>query len=172
MLKRELSKLAIAAAVLLVPAGLSAQVVFTPAKGGYSIAFPEKPQEQQVALSPDVKETVYSLNRGDDSFLAGYTEYQKDMDIAKELEADVQSFVVQLHAQMGGRKRTVVKLANGKNAEQIEFTFAGEKTAGHGIAIMTTPRSSIMVVGLITKPGGKPADVEAFVKSFKLEGQE
>ncbi len=172
MLKRELSKLAIAAAVLLVPAGLSAQVAFTAAKGGYTIVFPEKPQEQEVALSPSVKETVYSVNRGDASFLAGYTEYQSDVDAAKELEADVQSFVVQIHAQMGGRKRSILKLANGTNVEQVEFTFDGEKSAGRGIAIMTTPRSSIMIAGLITKPGGKPADVDAFVKSFKLAGQE
>ena len=172
MLKRELSKLAIAAAVLLVPAGLSAQVAFTPAKGGYTIVFPEKPQEREVALSPDVKETVYSVNRGDASFLAGFTEYEKDMDAAKELEADVQSFVVQIQAHMGGRKQTIVKLANGTNAEQVEFTFDGEKSAGRGIAIMTTPRSSIMIVGLFTKPDGKPTDVDEFVKSFKLAGQE
>ncbi len=172
MFKRELSKLAIAAAVLLVPAGLSAQVAFAPAKGGYTISFPEKPQEQEVALSQTVKETVYSVNRGDASFLAGFTEYQNDMDAAKELEADVQSFVVQIHAQMGGRKRSILKLANGTSAEQVEFTFDGEKSAGRGIAIMTTPRSSIMVVGLVTKPGGKPADVDEFVKSFKLAGQE
>ncbi len=172
MLKRELSMLATAATVLLVPAGLSAQVAFTPAKGGYTIVFPEKPREQEVALSPSVKETVYSVNRGDASFLAGYTEYQSDVDAAKELEADVQSFVVQIHAQMGGRKRSILKLANGTNVEQVEFTFDGEKSAGRGIAIMTTPRSSIMIAGLFTKPGGKPADVDEFVKSFKLAGQE
>ncbi len=172
MFKREFSKLAIVAGVLLVPAGLSAQVAIAPAKGGYTIVFPEKPQEQEVALSQSVTETVYSVNRGDASFLVGFTEYQDDMDAGKELEADVQSFVVQIHAQMTGRKRTIVKRANGANAEQVEFTFEGEKLAGRGIAIMTTPRSSIMIAGLIAKPEGKPADVDAFVKSFKLAGQE
>ena len=172
MFKRELSKLAIAAAVLLVPAGLSAQVAFTPAKGGYTIVFPEKPQEQEVALSPTVKETVYSVNRGDASFLAGFTEYQNDMDVEKELVADVQSFVQQIQAQMTGRTRSIIKLLNGTRAEQVEFSFEGEKSAGRGIAIMTSPRSSIMIAGLSVKPAGKLADVDEFVKSFKLAGQE
>jgi hypothetical protein len=36
---------------------------------------------------------------------------------------------------------------------------------------MTTPRSSVMIAGLAMKPSGKPADVDEFVKSFKLAGQ-
>ncbi len=172
MVNRRFAKLAIAATVLFAPATLCAEVPFTPAKGGYTIIFPEQPQEKEVSLSPSVKETIYSVNRGDASFLAGFTEYQNDMDVEKELVADVQSFVQQIQALMTERKRSIVKLANGVKVEQVEFRFEGEKSAGRGIAIMTSPRSSIMIAGLSLKPSGKLADVDEFVKSFKLAGQE
>ncbi len=172
MFNRRFASLTLAAAVLLAPGALSAEAPFTPAKGGYTVVFPAKPQEKEVALSPQVKSTVYSVNRDDAAFLAGYTEYTENMDVDKELAADVQSFVTSLPAQMTERKRSVVKLTNGTSVERVEFSFEGEKTAGRGVAVMTSPRSSVMIAGLAMKPAGKPADVEEFVKSFKLAGQE
>jgi hypothetical protein len=172
MFNRQFGKLAVAAAVLLAPGALHAETPFTPAKGGYSVTFPGKPQEKEVSLSPQVKSTVYSVNRDDAAFLAGYTEYTQDMDVDKELAADVQSFVTSLPARMTERKRSAVKLANGTSVERVEFSFDGDKTAGRGVAIMTGPRSSVMIAGLSMKPAGKPADVDEFVKSFKLAGQE
>jgi hypothetical protein len=171
MIDRRFGRFAALAVAVLVPSALCAEVPFTPAKGGYTIVFPDKPQEKEVSLSPDVKETVYSVNRDDAAFLAGFTEYTQDMDIEKELVGDVQSFVTSLPAQLTERKRTMVKLANGTMVQQVEFTFEGEKSAGRGVAVMMTPRSSIMVAGLAMKPAGKPADVDEFVKSFKLAGQ-
>ncbi len=172
MINRRIGSLAVAAAVLLAPGTLGAQAPFTPAKGGYTVTFPAKPQEKEVALSPQVKSTVYSVNRADAAFLAGYTEYTQDMDTGKELAADVQSFITSLPARMTARKSSVIKLASGASAERVEFSFDGEKTAGRGVAVMTGPRSSVMIAGLAMKPVGKPADVDAFVKSFKLAGQE
>ncbi len=172
MFNRRFGKLAVAAAVLLVPTTLNADVPFTPAKGGYTVVFPEKPMEKEVGLSPNVKTTVYSVNRDDAAFLAGYTEYKENMDADKELAADVQSFVTNIPAQMTERKRSVIKLQNGVSAEQVEFSFDGEKAAGRGIAIMTTPRTAIKIAAMSIKPAGKHAGVDEFVKSFKLTGQE
>ena len=172
MINRRFGRLAAVAVAVLVPTALCAEVPFTPAKGGYTIVFPDKPLEKEVALSPDVKETVYSVNRSDAAFLAGFTEYSQAMDVEKELVADVQSFVTSLPAQMVERKRSAVKLADGTSVMQVEFSFEGEKSAGRGVAVMTTPHSSIMIAGLSMKPSGKPADVDEFVKSFKLTGQQ
>ena len=172
MVNRRFGGLAVAAAVLFMPAALNAEVPFSPAKGGYTVVFPGKPEEKEVALSPQVKSTVYSVNRDDAAFLAGYTEYTQDMDVDKELAADVQSFVISIPAQMTERKRSAIKLPDGTSAERVEFSFDGEKSAGRGVAIMRTPRSSIMIAALSIKPAGKPADVDAFVKSFKLAGQD
>jgi hypothetical protein len=170
--KGPVSKLAIAAAFMMVPAGLNAQVAFTPAAGGYSIVFPEQPQEKDVALSPQVKTKVYSVNRNDAAFLAGYTEYQEDMDVEKEMAADVQSFVTDIPAQIAERTRTTIVLPDGRKAQRVDFSFDGQKAAGRGIIIMPTPRSSIMIAALSIKPAGKPSDVDDFVKSFKLAGQQ
>ena len=172
MFNRRFGGLAAAAAVLLMPAALCAEVPFTPAKGGYTIVFPEKPQEKEVALSPSVKSTIYSVNRDDGAFLAGYTEYDADMNVDKELAADVQSFVTSIPAQITERKRSAIKRLDGTSVERVEFSFDGEKSAGRGVAIMTSPRSSIMVAALSIKPAGKPASVDEFVKSFKLAGQQ
>lgn len=172
MLNRRLGQLAAAAAAMLLPTALSAEVPFMLAKGGYTIVFPEKPQEKEVALSPQVKSTVYSVNRDDAAFLAGYTEYSQSMDADKELAADVQSFVTSIPAQMTERKRTAIKLPNGTSIERVDFSFDGAASSGRGVAVMTSPRSSVMIAALSIKPAGKPADVDEFVKSFKLTGQE
>lgn len=168
---RRFAKLVPLAALLFAPAA-SAQVPFTPAAGGYSIVFPEQPQEKQAALSPEVKTTVYSVNRTDAAFLSGFTEYRADVDVQKELAADVQSFVQRIDARLTGVKKTEVKLANGKSAAQIEFSFEGQQSAGRGFAIVPDPHSSIMVAALSIKPADRRGEVDDFVNSFKLVGHE
>ncbi len=172
MINGRFGKLALTAAVLLIPGALSAGVPFTPAKGGYTIVFPDKPQEKEIALSPDVKSTIYSINRDDAAFLAGYTEYAQDVNVDKELAADIQSFVTSISAQMTDRKRSSVRLGDGTAIEKVEFAFDGEKSSGRGIAIMANRHSSVMIAGLYNKPSGKPADVDEFVKSFKLAAEQ
>lgn len=171
--KGPISTLAVAAAFMtMTPAALKAQVAVTPANGGYSVVFPQQPQEKEVALSPKVKSKVYSVNRDDAAFLAGYTEYQENMDVEKEMAADVQSFVTDIPAEIAERTRSTIELPGGEKAQRVDFTFAGAKASGRGIIIMPTPHSSIMIAALSIKPGGKPADVDDFVKSFKLTGQQ
>jgi hypothetical protein len=171
--KGPILKCAIAAAfIMTAPAGLKAQVAITPAGGGYSVVFPEQPQEKDVALSPQVKTKIYSVNRNDAAFLAGYTEYSENMDVEKEMAADVQSFVVDIPAQIADRTSSTIELPDGKKVQRVDFSFDGQKAAGRGIIIMPTPRSSIMIAALTIKPAGKPSDVDEFVKSFKLGGQQ
>jgi hypothetical protein len=169
-----LAKLAAcAAAALLIPATAGAQVPFTPAKGGYSIIFPEKPQEQQLSLAEGVTETVYSVNRSDAAFVAGYTEFSRDkLDVEKELVADIDGFVAQIKAKVTDRKRLAVHMTNGGRVQLVEFTFEGEKSAGRGVLVIPDDRSTIMVAALSLKPADSHAAVEEFVKSLKLVGQE
>jgi hypothetical protein len=172
MVNRRFAKLAPLAALLLAPAVSFAQVPFTPAAGGYTVVFPEQPQEKHAALSPEVKTAVYSVNRTDAAFLSSFTEYGFDVDVQKELAADMQSFVQRIDARLTGVKKTEVKLANGKSAARIEFSFEGQQSAGRGLAIMPDPHSSIMVAALSIKPADRRGEVDEFVNSFKLAAKE
>ncbi len=165
------TKIFIAAAVLAFPALANAQVPFTPAKGGYSIVFPEKPAEKELALSDSVKATVYSVNRPDSAFLSGYTEYLgANMDVERELVADVDGFAQQVNATVTDRKRFAIKMPNGELAQKVEFTFEGDKTAGRGILIIPNAHSSVMAAGLTLKPADRRAAVDSFVDSLKISG--
>ena len=167
-----ITRLLFAAAALAVPAAASAQVPFTPARGGYSIVFPDKPAEKEVPLADSVKSTVYSVNRADSAFLSGYTEYLgANMDVERELVADVDNFAAQINAKVTDRKRSALKLANGALAQEVEFSFDGDRAAGRGVLIIPDAHTSIMVAGLSLKPGDQHAAVDSFVNSFKFLGQ-
>jgi hypothetical protein len=168
MLKRKFFSLAIAAAIAFAaPLALQAEDAHAPLKGGYTIAFPEKPDEREVVPSADSKTTVYSVNHTDASFLSGYTEYAKNVDLTVELQADIDAFVKSIGAEVTGQKRTdLITTASGR-MPRVDFTFESEKVAGRGIAIVTTPRSVIMVSALSVKPNGLQ-QVDRFVDSFQI----
>ncbi len=168
MIQRALASFAIGASALLIsPLSLHADEPFTPAKGGYSIVFPEKPQEKEVAPTTDARSTVYSVNRDDAAFLSGYTEYANNVDLNIELQADIDSFVRSLGAEVKGQKRTDLITAGSGRMPRVDFIFESDKVAGRGIAIVTTPRSVIMVSALSVKPNDLQ-QVNRFVDSFKL----
>ncbi len=168
MLKQALFRIVlVATAAVVSPLGLNAEEAHSPLKGGYTIAFPEKPDEREVAPSADSKTTVYSVNHSDASFLSGYTEYAKNVDLAVELQADIDAFVKSIGAEITGQKRTDLITAASGRMPRIDFTFASDKIAGRGIAIVTTPRSVIMVSALSVKPNGLQ-QVDRFVDSFQI----
>jgi len=149
------------------PLTLQAEEAAAPLKGGYTIAFPEKPQEKEVTPSSNAKTTVYSVNHSDASFLSGYTEYVKNVDLAVELQADIDAFVKSIGAELTGQKRTDLVTASSGRMPRVDFTFESDKIAGRGIAIVTTPRSVIMVSAFSVKPNGLE-QVDRFVDSFQL----
>ena len=112
--------------------------------------------------SSNSKTTVYSVNHSDASFLSGYTEYAKNVDLGVELQADIDAFVKSIGAEVTGQKRTDLITAASGRMPRIDFTFEGEKLSGRGIAIVTTPRSVIMVQPLSVKPNGLQ-EVDRFV---------
>ncbi len=168
MLQQTLFRITLAsAAAFIIPFGLQAEETPSPLKGGYVIAFPEKPAEREVSPSAGAKTTVYSVNRSDGSFLSGYTEYAKNVDLQIELHADIDAFVKSIGAEVTGQKRTdLVTVASGR-IPRVDFTFENDKIAGRGLAVVTTPRSVIMISALSVKPNGLQ-QVDRFVDSFQL----
>jgi len=168
MVQRALFRLAlVATAAVASPFILRAEEAPPPLKGGYTIAFPEKPQEKEVTPSSNAKTTVYAVNHSDASFLSGYTEYAKNVDLAVELQADIDAFVKSIGAELTGQKRTDLISASSGRMPRVDFTFESVKIAGRGIAVVTTPRSVIMVSALSVKPNGLQ-QVDRFVDSFQL----
>ena len=164
---REFITFTIGAAALLAPLALHAEEAAAPLKGGYSIAFPEKPEQKEVVPSSSAKTTLYSVNRSDAAFLAGYTEYVQNVDLGFELQADIDSFVKSLGASLKDQKRTDFIGSDGGRLPRIDFSFESEKAAGRGLAIVTSPRTVVMVSALSLKPNGLQ-QVDRFVDSFKL----
>ncbi len=166
MLQQVLFRLALATAVVC-PLGLNAEEAQSLFKGGYTIAFPEKPDEKEVVPSAGSKTTVYSVNHGDASFLSGYTEYAKNVDLAVELQADIEAFVKSIGAEVTGQKRTDLIAASNGRMPRVDFTFENGNLAGRGLAIVTTPQSVIMVSAFSAKPNGLQ-HVDRFVDSFQI----
>ena len=168
MVQKALFRVAlIATAAVASPFTLAAEEAPAPLKGGYTIAFPEKPQEKEVTPSANAKTTVYSVNHSDAAFLSGYTEYGKNVDLQIELQADIDAFVKSIGAELTGQKRTDLVTASSGRMPRVDFTFESDKIAGRGIAIVTTPRSVIMDSALSVKPNG-PQQVDRFVDSFQI----
>ena len=157
----------VATAAVASPLTLAGEEAPASLKGGYTIAFPEKPQEKEVTPSTNAKTTVYSVNHSDAAFLSGYTEYGKNVDLQIELQADIDAFVKSIGAELTGQKRTDLITASSGRMPRIDFTFESDKIAGRGIAIVTTPRSVIMVSALSVKPNGLQ-QVDRFVDSFQI----
>ena len=168
MVQKALFRMAfVATAAVVGSLGLNAEEARSPLTGGYTIAFPEKPDEREVVPSADSKTTVYSVNHSDASFLSGYTEYAKNVDLGVELQADIDAFVRSIGAEVTGQKRTDLVTAASGRLPRVDFTFESEKLSGRGIAIVTTPRSVIMVSALSMKPKDL-REVNRFVDSFQI----
>jgi len=87
-----------------------------------------------------------------------------------EIQADIDAFVKSIGAEVTGQKRTdLLTSANGR-MPRVDFTFESDKLAGRGVAIVTTPRSVIMVSGLSVKPNDLQ-QVDRFVESFHIAEQ-
>ena len=130
MVQKALFRLVLVTTAALGSPLLQAEEASTPLKGGYTIAFPEKPQEKEVTPSSNAKTTVYSVNQSDASFLSGYTEYAKNVDLTVELQADIDAFVKSIGAELIGQKRTdLVTASNGRMPGSILLSKATRSPA-------------------------------------------
>ena len=167
MVQKATARLVFVAMAALSPFVLQAEGGPAPLKGGYTVTFPEKATEKEVAPSPSSKTTVYSVNRNDASFVSGYTEYAKNIDLTVELAADIDAFVKSIGAEVTSQKRTDLISAKSGRMPRVDFTFEGDHFAGRGLAVVTTPRSVIMVSAFSAKPGSHE-QADRFVDSFQL----
>jgi hypothetical protein len=158
--------LAFFTAALLLPAGVAAQVPFTSAEGGYSISFPAEPRET-VETKPEAKIFSYIVRQDDAVYGSSHVEYNSDLDVEQELQANAVNFAAALQAPVTSRRRTELTAASGTKLPELEFTYESDKLAGKGMVIVSG-RRSILVTAFAVKPNDRRTAVDRFLHSFKL----
>jgi hypothetical protein len=157
---------AILAAALLLAAGVSAQVPFTSSEGGYSVSFPAEPRES-VETKPEGKISSYLVNQGDSAYGSSHVEYNSDLDVEQELQANAVNFADAVKAPVTSRRRGQITAASGEKLPELEFTYESDKLAGKGIVVVSG-RRSILVTAFAFKPNDRRAAIDQFLQSFKL----
>ena len=158
--------LAMFAAALFLTTDACAQVPFTSAQGGYSILFPAEPRET-VETKPDAKIFNYMVRQGDTVYGSSHVEYNADLDVEQELQANAVNFADAVKAPVTSRRRTQVGTASGEKLPELEFTYESDKLAGKGVVIMSG-RRSILVTAFALKPNDRRAAIDQFLQSLKL----
>ena len=158
--------LAILAAALLLTAGASAQVPFTSAEGGYSVSFPEKPRET-VDAKPEAKIFSYTARHDNAVYGVSHAEYNSELDVEQELQANAVNFADAVKAPLTSRRRMQFAAASGEKLPELEFTYENDQLAGKGFVIVSG-RRSIMAAAFALKPNDRRAVIDQFLQSFKL----
>jgi hypothetical protein len=158
--------LAILATALLLGPGVGAQVPFTSAQGGYSVSFPAEPRET-VETKPEAKISSYIVRKDDTVYGSSHVEYNSDLDIEQELQANAVNFAEALQAPVASRRRSQMTAASGEKLPALEFTYESDKLAGKGIVVVSG-RRSILVTAFAFKPNDRRTAIDQFLQSFKL----
>jgi hypothetical protein len=147
-------------------AGASAQVPFTSAEGGYSISFPAGPLET-AATKPEGKIFSYTVRHDDAVYGSSHAEYNSELDIEQELQANAVNFADAVKAPLTARRRIQFTAASGEKLPELAFTYESDKLAGKGLAIASGPRS-IMAAAFAFKPNDRRVATDQFLQPFKL----
>ena len=164
--QRRFVALAVLTAALCWTDGSSAEVPFTSPEGGYSVSFPVQPRET-VETRPDGKIFSYLVRQNDVAYGTSHVEYNADLDVEQELQANAVNFADALKAPVTSRRRTQVTAASGEKLPELEFAYESDKLAGKGIVIVSG-RRSILATAFAYKPNDRRTAIDQFLQSFKL----
>jgi hypothetical protein len=164
--QRRFAALAVLAVALCWAAGASAEMPFTSPEGGYSVSFPAEPRET-VETRPDGKIFSYMVRQNDAAFGTSHVEYNSDLDVEQELQANAVNFADALKAPVTSRRRTQLTAASGEKLPELEFAYESDKLAGKGIVIVSG-RRSILVTAFAFKPNDRRTAIDQFLQSLKL----
>jgi hypothetical protein len=160
------ASLAVFSTALLLAAGASSQVPLTSAEGGYSVSFPEKPRET-AETKPEGRIFSYIVRQDDAVYGSSHVEYNSDLDVEQELQANAVNFANAVKAPLTSRRRTQFTTASGEKLPELEFAYESDKLAGKGIVIVSG-RRSIPVTAFAVKPNDRGAAIDQFLQSFRL----
>ena len=160
------SSFALAAALLLAAAGAALALdTYGSEAGDYSVSFPSQPQENTQTTSA-YRIVSHAVREDNVIYIVAHGDYTAQLDPELELNANIDNYVKELHAQVLSR----IPLAFVRGDRPLlakQFTYDGDRVAGKGIVVVEGKTSYIAAASAV-KPNNREAAVNAFVSSFKL----
>jgi hypothetical protein len=146
---------------------LAASVHITSDEGNYSIEFPAQPKTEDQS-GETFHGSTYLVVQDNVIYSSGCVIYNQDVpDASAELEANAANFTKAINAKITAKKSTRFSRGTGDELPALEFTAESEKLLCTGLSVVDG-RHSYIVVGCALKPHKGQADIDRFVKSFKL----
>lgn len=148
-------------------AGTSARAleVYSSNEGSYSVNFPALPQETVRNMGPN-RLVAHAEREGDVVYVAAHGDFVEAIKPDVEMNANIDNYAREVHASVTARQP--VSLQRGERTlPGIAFSYDGERQAGKGIVVVDGTSSYLVAAGSV-KPSRHPAEVDAFVGSFRL----
>lgn len=149
----------------LAPTQIGALEIYSSNEGGYSVNFPAPPEETRQNIGPN-KIIAHAERNGDVVYVAAHGDFIEALKPDIEMNANIDNYAHEVHAAVTTRKPVSVQRGE-RTLKAIEFSYDGSKQSGKGIVVVDG-RSSYLVAAGSVKPARHPAEVDAFVASFKL----
>ena len=160
--------LAGAAALLSGIAAAVAASAIAPKAGGFTVTFPVAPEQKTVDTKGDdpVTGEVWSAGANGVVYFVDYVDYTHAIDAEGELAANAKNFAASFKGHVtSGRKRSFKR--SGETLPGLRFTFEGPTVAGIGVTAVAGRRSYV-AAAVSVKPHDGRAEIESFLKSFRL----
>ncbi len=140
---------------------------FTSDEAGYSITFPEQPQ-QEVSEENNAHTVLNAVNHDEGYYAVVHVEHAYDVGADEELDGNITKFTQQIGAPAQLRRRKKFAKTPGELLPAEEFTFESVALVGKGIVVVDG-RRTFMIVAFANKPHKRTSAVDRFVASFKFK---
>ena len=160
----------IAASVMLLVAAspvAAASYKFTSDEAGYSITFPEQPQ-QEVTEENNAHTVLNAVNHDEGYYAVVHVDHAYEVSADDELDGNITKFTQQIGAPAQLRRRKKFAKAPGDQLPAEDFIFESVALVGKGFVVVDG-RRTYMVVAFSNKPHNRKAAVDRFVASFKFK---
>lgn len=152
--------------IFAIAAGVAVAVQFTSADGGYSIEFPVEPEKKDWAVG-NAHGSIYTVVSDNVIYMSAHAVYDQDVDANRELEANATSLAKEIDAKATEKKSTRFIRARGDELPALMCIMESDKVLGRCLSV-ADGRRFYLVGGFSVKPDNGQAEIDRFLKSFKL----
>jgi hypothetical protein len=141
-------------------------VQITSEEGGYSLEYPAQPEKKDLAQKGSHGST-YVVMSDNVIYTSGHVVYEQDVGVDSELEGNATNVAKEIDAKVTEKKPTRFIRARGDELPALECTIESDKLLGRCLSVVDGRRSYV-VGGFSMKPHNGQAEIDRFLKSFKL----